>query len=339
MLRHLTDFFIIGSDQYSEDEIALIDDVFVRLVATIEQASRALLAIRLGPVSKAPPKILRILACDDAIDVASPVLIQSERLDDTCLIECAKTRSQEHLLSISRRKALAEAVTDVLVERGDQQVVMSTAQNAGARFSSKGFITLVKRSNGDDRLAICVGTRPDTPPHLFHNLLEAASEAVRSKLEAENPGAKRYIHRVVSDVTAQIGTEAVICSPDYAAAQVLVNSVNQAGQLNAAKLEEFTKADRFEEIVVALSIMADMPTDFVEGTMNNAHAESLLVLFKAIGLSLETTRTILSYSARKRRGSVGKIEQCLAAFQRLKQPTAREILAFHRTRSSTSRKM
>ena len=341
MLRHLTDFFIIGSDQYSDDEIALIDDVFVRLVATIEQSSRALLAIRLGPLSKAPPKILRILACDNAIDVASPILIHSERLDDPSLIECAKTKSQEHLLAISRRKALAEAVTDVLVERGDQQVVLSTAQNAGARFSNKGFTILVKRSEGDDRLAICVGTRPDTPPQLFQQLLEAASEAVRSKLEAENPDAKRDIHRVVSDVTTQIRTQAIIQSPDYAAAQVLVNSLNLAGQLNAAKLEEFAKANRFEEIVVALSFMADMPTDFVERTVNDAHAESFLVLSKAIGLSLDTTRIILMLSARKHRGSVGEIEKCLVAFQRLKQPTAREILAFHRRRgrSGTTRKM
>ena len=44
MLRHLTDLFLVGSDQYSEEEVDLIDDVSVRLVATIEQSSRALLA-------------------------------------------------------------------------------------------------------------------------------------------------------------------------------------------------------------------------------------------------------------------------------------------------------
>ncbi|MGB8058299.1 MAG: hypothetical protein WCF75_17005, partial [Pseudolabrys sp.] len=49
MLRHLTDLFLVGSDQYSEEEVDLIDDVSVRLVATIEQSSRALLSLRLGP--------------------------------------------------------------------------------------------------------------------------------------------------------------------------------------------------------------------------------------------------------------------------------------------------
>lgn len=160
MLRHLTDLFLVGSDQYSDDEIDLIDDVFVRLVTTIEESSRALLAIRLGPVPAAPPKILRLLACDDVIEVASPVLTQAERLDTETLIECARTKNQEHLLAISRRKTLPESATDVLVERGHQQVVLSTAKNNGARFSGRGFATLVKRSHGDDQLAVCVETFP-----------------------------------------------------------------------------------------------------------------------------------------------------------------------------------
>ena len=92
MVRQLTDLYLVNADQYSDDEIALIDDVFVRLVATIEESARALLAIRLGPYAKAPPKILGILACEDAIDIASPVLIQGERLDEATLIECAKTK-------------------------------------------------------------------------------------------------------------------------------------------------------------------------------------------------------------------------------------------------------
>ena len=341
MLRHLTDLFLVGSDQYSDDEMALFDDVFVRLIETIEQSSRALLAIRLGPLSKAPPKILRILACDNAIDVASPILIKSERLDDPSLIECAKTKSQEHLLAISLRKILAEAVTDVLVERGDQQVVLSTAKNDGAKFSNKGFTILVKRSDGDDRLAMCVGARQDIPQQLLEQLLETASEVVRSKLATENPRAKLDIHRVVNDVTTQIRTQATTQRLEYAAAQVLVNSLKLAGQLNAAKLDAFAEAGRFAEIVFALSIMLDMPTDFVEHAINDVHAESLLVLSKAIGLSWETTRSLLTLSTRNYPRSAREIEKCLAAFQRLEQPTAQQILGFRRARgrTGTTRKM
>lgn len=337
MLRHLTDLFLVGSDQYSDDEIDLIDDVFVRLVTTIEQSSRALLAIRLAPVSSAPPKILRLLACDDAIEVASPILTQAQRLDAETLIECARTKHQEHLLAISRRKTLPEAVTDVLVERGDQQVVLSTAKNAGAAFSGKGFGTLVKRSHGDDQLAACVARRPDLPPQLFEKLLEAATETVRAKLVAERNHAISKIDRVVDDVASRIQAGAATQPLSYAAAQVLVDSMHQAGQLTASKLEEFASAGRFEELVAALSILSDVPTAVIEQNMRDTHAQSLLVLAKAIGLSWETTRSIMVLAAKRYRRSASGIDQVMPSFNRLRRSTAQQILDFHRLPSRIAR--
>jgi uncharacterized protein (DUF2336 family) len=341
MARHLTDLFLVNAEQYSEAETALIDDVFVRLVAAIEESSRALLAIRLAPMSKAPPKTLRALACDDIIDVASPILIQSEQLDDAILIECAKTKSQEHMLAISRRKALAEVVTDVLVERGDQQIVLSTARNAGARFSSNGFAILINRSDGDDQLAECVGARPDLPPQLFERLLETASESVRSKLAAENPHAQAAVNQVVARVADRIRSKAKVQTPNYATAQAHVESLSMSGQLDTARLEIFARAGQFEETVVALALMSNLPTDLVERKVNDEHAEFLLVLAKAIGLSWAATKIILELRSGKVVRSANDIAQCLKAFQRLNPTTAQEIIAFHRKReqSATRRKM
>ncbi|HVR56107.1 MAG TPA: DUF2336 domain-containing protein [Pseudolabrys sp.] len=330
MLRHLTDLYLVGSEQYSEDEIDLIDDVFVRLVSTIEQSARALLAIRLGPVMVAPPKILRLLACDDAIEVASPVLTQAARLDTDTLIECARTKNQEHLLAISRRKTLPEALTDVLVERGDQQVVLSTAKNAGARFSGKGFDTLIKRSCGDDALTSCVGVRSDLPPQLLEQLLAAASEKVRTKLMAEREYAKADIERAVDDVAGQIQAGAAGQPLSYAAAQVLVESLHQAGLLTTGKLQEFALAGRFEETVAALSVMSNVPTVVIEENMRDTRAEALLVLARANGLSWETTRSIMMLAAKRHRRSTTGIDQTMPAFFRLRQSTAQQILDFHR---------
>jgi uncharacterized protein (DUF2336 family) len=334
MLRQLTDLYLIGAEQYADEEISLIDDVFVRLVATIEESSRALLAIRLSPIAKAPPKVVRMLACDDAIDVASPVLTQCEQLDIATLVECAKTKSQEHMLAISRRKTVPEAVTDVLVERGDQQVVLSTVTNAGAKFSNTGFGILVYRAQGDDLLTRRVGTRPDLPPRLFAQLLAAASETVRATLEAEREHAMQAIERVVTDVTSRIEIKAVTQTQDYAAAHVLVETLHRVGRLNVAKLEEFTRDGRFEEIVAALALMANKPPELVERSVNDTHVESLLVLAKAIGLSWETTKSILTLAAMKYGRSAADVERGMAAFERLKQPIARQILEFHRKRGT-----
>jgi uncharacterized protein (DUF2336 family) len=330
IVRHLTDLMLVNAEQYSDDEMELIDDLFVRLVATIEESARALLAIRLGPYAKAPPKILGVLAGDDIIDIASPILSQSEALSDATLIQYARTKSQEHLLAISRRKTLTEAVTDVLVERGDQQVVLSTAQNTGAKFSSGGFKTMVDRANGDDLLTTCVGMRPDFPPQLFDQLFEAASKEVRRKLEAESPHVRHHVRSAVEDATDEIRANVVSQAAKNAAL---------AWQRDVEKLETIAKANQAAETIALLARMAGMPVEFVKRKIEEDHVESLLILAAAIGLSWNTTKIVLFFSAGEKSRSIGDIEKSEIAYQRLNQPTAQKILGFHRMRERPAGKL
>src|SRR3954462_4264105 len=200
-LRRVTDLFLNGAVDYSDEQIALFDDVFHCLMRHIEASAKALLASRLAPVGTAPPMTIRALAFDDLIEVAAPVLSQSERLDDEALIETARNKSQAHLLAISTRKVLSGAVTDVLVLRGNDDVIQNTVNNPGAEFTERGFTRLVNRAEGDDNLATCVGLRPTIPRHLYLKLLAKASDAVRQRLEAANPRQAAQVPTAVKEAT------------------------------------------------------------------------------------------------------------------------------------------
>ena len=335
IVRHVTDLFIVGSAQCSDQEIELFDDVLTRLAEEIEVTARALLAVRLAPIKNAPPRIIRTLAFDDLIDVAGPVLEQSERLDDAALIENAQKKGQEHLLAISRRHALSEQITDVLVVRGDQQVVLSAAENRGARFSATGFSGLVRRAEGDDRLATCVGSRPEIPRHMFLKLLAKASQSVRAKLEAAHPGALREVGQAVAEAADRIKAEAAAWSPDVTAARVYVDALQRRGLLDDKKLAAIARAGRLEEITAALAVKCELPVEFVERAMKEEHAEMILIISKAIALSWPTVKAIVCARARTTAISGREIAQCAASYERLKITTAEEIVRFHRLRDRT----
>src|SRR5690349_8082030 len=173
-LWHATDLLIAGS--YSEEEVLTFGKVIGRLADEIEVEVRAQLSERLAQFDGAPVNVIRKLAFDDAIEVAGPVLELSGRIDEEVLIAKAGTMRQAHLLAISRRKSIGEAVTDVLVTRGDQAVVSSVAGNAGARFSGTSLLHMVKRAEGDSILAEQLGLRKDIPRHLFQQLIAKASD-------------------------------------------------------------------------------------------------------------------------------------------------------------------
>src|SRR5436190_1325104 len=139
------------------------------LIAEIEAKARAELSNRLAPVGNAPVGVVRTLAKDDDISIAGPVLTQSRRLAETDLLEIARTKSQAHLLAISGRAGIAEPVTDVLVSRGNREVMRGVAENRSARLSENGFSTLVSKAENDGALAEQVGLRPDIPPRLFRD--------------------------------------------------------------------------------------------------------------------------------------------------------------------------
>jgi uncharacterized protein (DUF2336 family) len=200
-LRRVTDLFINGSVNYSNEQIVLFDDVFQCLLEHIENSAKALLANRLAPIDTAPPQTIRTLAFDDLIEVAGPVLTLSPRLDDDTLIETARSKSQAHLLAISNRKTLSGAVTDVLVLRGNDEVIQSAVNNPGAEFTERGFTRLVSRAEGDDNLSTCVGLRPNIPRHLYLKLVAKASDAVRQRLEAANPQQAKEIPIAVKEAT------------------------------------------------------------------------------------------------------------------------------------------
>src|SRR5262245_4830911 len=149
-LWYAADMLTVGS--YSEEDIWVFGEVVGRLADTIEVAARAKLSKRLAGASNAPISVIKKLAFDDSIDVASPVLTHSDLLDSNTLIRNIREKSQSHLLAISKRKSIPPVVTDELVTRGNREVVNSVAENKGAKFSDFGFLHMIKRSEGDSIL-------------------------------------------------------------------------------------------------------------------------------------------------------------------------------------------
>jgi uncharacterized protein (DUF2336 family) len=332
MLWRVTDLFMAGATRYNDDQIGVFDDVMLKLAAAIEARARAKLASRLAAVAQAPPRVVKALAFDDDIAVAEPVLSRSERLEDQDLVDNASTKSQQHLFAITQRTALSEAVTDVLVTRGNQAVVRSVARNTGARFSDAGLRMLVRRANGDDVLAAHVGQRRDIPRHHFLKLLEKASAAVRARLEADQSVAASAVDGVLTEVVGSIRSEMRNASPDYVAAKTQVETLYRDGRLDEAELYRFARERKFEETAVALSLMCNIPIDVVERALLDGGTEMVLILGKVGGCSWTTAKALLLMRNADRGMSAQDLDQANRTFTRLQPETAWRVLHFYHAR-------
>ena len=334
-LRRVTDLFINGAVDYSDDQIALFDDVFQCLLVHIEVSAKALLSNRLAPIDTAPPQTVRTLALDDIIEVAGPVLSHSMRLDDPTLIETARTKSQAHLLAISTRKVLSDAVTDVLVLRGNDEVVQSTVSNPGAEFSERCFTRLVTRAEGDDNLATCVGLRPQLPRYLYLKLLAKASETVRQRLEAANPTQAGDVPIAVREATRRARSSKSAMTQQTAIAHALVKSLFEDGRLDEHQLTQFAEAGKFDEANAAVAALANVPVTIAESMMVESRAEGVMILAKVAGLSWSTVKTIINMRDELGGGEPTDINACKDTYERLRPSTAQQVLRFHRMQQNS----
>jgi len=328
-LKRVTILFLNGARHYNHDHVDLFDDVFGLLIQEIETKARAELSNHLAPVSNAPVKVLRRLAYDDDIEVAGPVLKLAPRLAEADLIDVAKTKGQAHLRAISTRQALGEAVTDVLVRRGDRHVARRVAENRGARISAKGFNRLIERAAEDGILAEKVGLRPDIPPPMFRDLLTKATAVVHRRLIASaTPEVRAAICDVLAKVSKEVGAR--VGPRDYRAAQRVVLNLDRANQLDETALTSFCSEGKYEETVVALAALAEVPIKITDRLMSGDRPDPVLILCKAAGLSWPSVKAVIL--ARPEGTGTQGLDAAFANYGRLSASTAQRVVRFWQVR-------
>lgn len=292
VLLRVTGFLARETERLSEHQISMFDDVFGYLVTEMEQEALVELSKRLAQVEKAPPRIIKILGHHDTIEIAGPILAHSPRFTDEDLIEIARTKGQAHQLSIAARPQLAEAVTEVLIDRGDSEVVHTVASNKGASFSHSGFSKLAALAVGNDRLASAVASRSDVPPRIFRDILARASEMVRQKLlAAAAPERRETLKRILTEISGKIGAGAT--ARHYAKAQHLVRSFSQDTLLTKQKLLVFARARHLDETVATLATLTAVPIELVDRLFYETDVHGLLMLCKLMALDWDIAQEVL----------------------------------------------
>jgi len=330
-LQRITTLFLDGAGTYNDEHVDLFDDVFGLLIEEIESKARAELSTHLAPVTNAPARVLRTLANDDDIAVAGPVLKLAPRLPEADLVDVAKSKSQAHLQAISARPVLGEAVTDVLVGRGDRDVARRVAGNRGARISATGFSRLVKRAADDGVLAEKVGLRPDIPPPMFRELPMRATAVVHKRLLASAaPDVKAEIGDVLTKVAKEVGAR--VGPRDYSAAQRVVLNLSRAGEMNEAALAAFCSDGKYEEVVASLAALGKVPINVVDRLMGGERPDPVLILCKAVGLGWPTVTAIFLVRSGGTGTSSQVLDEAFANYSRLSASTAQRVVRFWQVR-------
>jgi len=332
--RGISELFLQGAAGFRPDHVDLFDGILTTLVPHREMAARADLAERLSLLGNAPPALVGQLAREDEISVAGPLLRRSSVIDDGTLIEIAGIKGQGHLLAMSERPKLSAGLTDVIVRRGDREVVRRAARNAGALFSPTGYSALIRRAGPDGVLTLAVGQRDDLSGPQLKALLEGSIDVVRRRLfEVASPGRQAAISRTMSEISGV--PEVVGGRRDFAPAQRTILALHRTGELNEAALLGFARSYKYEETVAALAALSGVKIATLDRLIAGDRYDPILIVGKTIGLQWATVRAvILLRLGANRVPAPADIESARVNFSRLMPSTAERVVNFWQTKQS-----
>jgi uncharacterized protein (DUF2336 family) len=181
LLATVRDLFLVGGDALSDRERFLMNDILRNLIKEVEETVRRALAEQLAGRKDAPRDVVLSLA-NDKIEVAYPILLQSQVLQDLELVEIVHHRTLEYQLAIAMRESVSETVSEALVAAGGPDVIKTLLENEGAQISQSTLEYLVEESKRVDTYHNPLLLRPEIGRELAQRMYWWVSAALREHI-------------------------------------------------------------------------------------------------------------------------------------------------------------
>ncbi|WP_420470851.1 DUF2336 domain-containing protein [Brevundimonas sp. FT23042] len=283
LLRELTEHFF-GAASRSATEDDHYGAVLAKLADDMETAVRSELASRFASAPDAPHALIRRLANDEAA-VAGAVLAHSPVLTDEDLLGVVRRHGQDHLRAVSNRSSVSEAVSDVIVERGDDETLGALLRNDGARLSRKASEAAVERAKANPALHESTVSRADLPADLLNEMYFVVEARLRSQILEQNAKMDpALLDAALAAGRARVATDDGALPADYSECLAYVEELKAAGQLTPRMLARFLRSGSRTSFLIALAQLADIDFHTARQIIDRRELDALAVVCKAADL-------------------------------------------------------
>ena len=330
LVNAVSDLFFNNKDVLTDREKALMTDILRQIIHDVEMSVRRELAERLADAHQAPHELILALA-NDEIEVAHPLLIQSDILHDFDLVEIIHHRTLEHQLAIAMRKTLTEDVTDALVETGNEDVVAKMIENPNARISKSTMEYLVDQSKRVDTYQNPLLKRPDLEPELAKKMYWWVSAALRQHIVKNfNIDAGELDETLESSVKNVIDRHDSAVSPDGSKPARLADRLAEDGKVTPRMLVQVLRQGEVPLFEAMFAKMSGLRPRLLRRMLFEPGGEALAILCKAVTLDKADFASIFMLSRKARNNervtNPQELKRILDLFDRIQPDAADRML-------------
>ncbi len=293
LAKRLADVICIPESQLAPQERHMAGDVLVEMLRNADIELREGVAKRLVMLNEAPRTILVILAKDD-IRVAQHVLEKTKSLTDSDLIQIARKVSEKHRTVIAKRRKIDDAVTDVLVEFMEEEVVETLLSNPGSNFSETAIQRILTMSRNHEPYVKLLITRPELRPSHGLTMFWWAKPPERRKILKRFSVARTVLQQSCADLFAKAAADGWSDPAARKALQFIERRQRNRAAIARSEFENLEEAIEAAEvhrvtrkITQEISYIAGIKPATGAQILTDPLGEAIGVLCKAAGLKRE----------------------------------------------------
>ncbi len=329
LLDRVADLFFLTLDQQSTADTDAFGDVMERMAYDADAISRAHLSERIAKNHTAPLALLRRLARDD-ICIARPVLQYSPCLREGDLVSISSEAEQDHLMATAHRSQLSKPVTDIIVARGELDVLKIVIGNIGAEISAESRAKLSKIPGLQEDLQRAMSARRDMTPspmdrlkkltevEFWQQITEAAlmtdDEPDQAQPATQAPEEDVILNERDSRALKNKSDKEIEIKPAPPAAEKLLVDAARSGKI--------------EDTVKIFSKITHLDEAMIEHCLLEAHLPALMVLCKAHSMAAATFTAMLQFRESHARKPVKDTVGLLRRYDGMTPKTAQRIIRF-----------
>lgn len=309
-------------------ERALINDILKKLIQEVARPVRKALAEKLAASSQAPREVITLLA-NDEFDIASPILLNSNILEDEDLMEIVRQRTISHRLAVAMRRSLSERICDELVATKSADIIKALLENHGAHISAATMSYLVDQSETQDAYHEPLLRRRDLPQDLAQRMYYWVSAALRQFIVDNFAIDPIELDLTLGAIAQKAAHEAPAHAPDEPAAN-LARQLAERQDLTPDIIVETLRRGETPLFEAMLGQAVGLKPILARKLIYDSSGQGLVVACRAAQIDRSNFVTLFMLMQRARSEPMTRdpylMSKCLELYDRLSPETARKLV-------------
>jgi uncharacterized protein (DUF2336 family) len=334
LLRTVTDALTNNARTPSDEEFAELDQVLSLAASEYSTQVRTEFA-RLVAASVTRFCHASEQFAMDEIEVAMPVLRNSQALTEEALLRVVTEKSQAHLMAVAKRDNVSPRVSEALVDKGSDEVVSSLLANDRAQISYSTYEVVAKRAETSTLLHAPFVRRQGVPMDLLNDLyLKVEVDLRREIVKKFDSVPPAELEKAFERSRARVTTAFRKMPEDLALAQKRLSLIESNKQLLPAFLPSLLREGKGSRTVFKLAFakLVDVPFDVIDPAVETPDIDTLALLCRGANFDRGLFVTIAVGLDDSEKG-LGRAEEFGKLYESVPVTAAQRALRFWKVRT------